>query len=72
VVLRSQLLTLFKEVLQEARLTVIYVTHDLREAVRLADRMAVLENGRLVQIGTLSELQNNPATPFVAGLLAEI
>jgi ABC-type sugar transport system ATPase subunit len=72
VVLRSQLLSVFREVLQEAQITVIYVTHDLREAARLADRMAILEKGRLVQIGNLGDLKNNPATPFVAGLLAEL
>jgi iron(III) transport system ATP-binding protein len=72
VVLRSRLLQVFRDVLQESQVTVIYVTHDLREAARLADRMAILEQGRLVQIGNLGELKNNPATPFVEGLLAEL
>ena len=48
------------------RATMIYVTHDQDEAVTLADRLAVLEQGRLVQVGTVTALSRCPATTFVA------
>jgi multiple sugar transport system ATP-binding protein len=47
----------------------IYVTHDQTEAMTLADRIVVLRDGRVEQIGTPMELYNNPANRFVAGFL---
>ena len=47
----------------------VVVTHDVADALALADRMAVLEEGRVVQTGTLVELSRRPATPYVADLL---
>ncbi|MBU2361040.1 MAG: ABC transporter ATP-binding protein [Alphaproteobacteria bacterium] len=49
--------------------TMIYVTHDQTEAMTLADRIVVLRDGRVEQIGTPMELYNNPANRFVAGFL---
>ena len=46
--------------------TMIYVTHDQEEALSLADRLAIFEEGRLVQVGTPSEVLSQPATAFVA------
>ena len=51
--------------------TVLHVTHDLREAAALADRFAVLEEGRLAQLGRLDELRAAPATPFVRALVLD-
>ena len=48
--------------------TIIFVTHDLFEALRLADRIAVMNAGRIEQVGTPRELIAAPATPFVADL----
>lgn len=50
--------------------TVILVTHDVREAFRMADRLAVMDRGRLVQCGTPAELAARPATAFVRAFLA--
>jgi osmoprotectant transport system ATP-binding protein len=50
--------------------TAVLVTHDLREAARLADRVAVMRAGRLEQVAPFAELAANPATPYVADLLA--
>jgi ABC-type sugar transport system ATPase subunit len=49
--------------------TMIYVTHDQTEAMTLADRIVVLRDGRIEQIGTPLELYNNPANRFVAGFI---
>jgi sulfate transport system ATP-binding protein len=46
-------------------LTSIFITHDQGEAIELADRVAVMRGGRIVQIGTPAELEANPADPFV-------
>ncbi|QIP16362.1 ABC transporter ATP-binding protein [Spirosoma aureum] len=45
--------------------TVVLVTHDVREALELADRIALMDKGRIVQLGTPGELLNHPATDFV-------
>ncbi|WP_367607836.1 ATP-binding cassette domain-containing protein [Legionella sp. W05-934-2] len=49
--------------------TIIFVTHDINEAFRLADRIAILHEGKLQQIGTKEALQTQPATDFVRQLL---
>ena len=48
--------------------TIVFVTHDIFEALTLADRIAVMHQGRLEQIGTKSEIMTSPATDFVRGL----
>jgi ABC-type proline/glycine betaine transport system ATPase subunit len=51
--------------------TVLFVTHDVREAFRLADRVALIEAGRVRQLGTPDELAKNPADAFVRDFLSE-
>ena len=51
-------------------LTIVLVTHDVTEALLLADRVAVLDSGRLLQVGTPAELFAAPADPKVEQLLA--
>ncbi len=50
--------------------TIVFVTHDIFEALTLADRIAILHAGELQQIGTSEEILGNPATPFVRDLFA--
>ena len=52
-----------------ANVTMIYVTHDQVEAMTLADRIAVLRDGLLMQVGTPAELYDNPNSIFVAGFI---
>lgn len=49
--------------------TLVYVTHDQEEAMSIADRMAIMENGRIRQIGTPAEAYDQPQSAYVAGLL---
>jgi multiple sugar transport system ATP-binding protein len=51
--------------------TIIYVTHDYREALGLSDRVAVLRKGVIEQIGTPEEVYHSPATDFVAGFVGD-
>jgi sulfate/thiosulfate transport system ATP-binding protein len=52
-------------------LTTVFVTHDQEEAMELADRVAILNRGRLEQVGTPAEVYDRPATPFVAEFLGD-
>ncbi|WP_270937562.1 sulfate/molybdate ABC transporter ATP-binding protein, partial [Falsiroseomonas oryzae] len=52
-------------------ISTILVTHDQEEAMEMADRVAVMERGRIVQCDTAEALLRDPATPFVAGFLGE-
>ena len=45
--------------------TIVFITHDFDEAIRLADRIAIMYEGRIVQLGTAEELITNPATDYV-------
>ncbi|RNC94956.1 ABC transporter ATP-binding protein [Oceaniradius stylonematis] len=59
-------------ILREMRATTIVVTHDAEEAMRLGDRIALLDRGRIVQAGTADEIYHDPANLFVAGFFSEL
>ncbi len=67
--LRLQMRAELKLLQRELGTTTLYVTHDHDEAMTLAHRIAILENGRLQQVGTPMELYRKPANRFVAGFL---
>src|SRR5437667_6351083 len=67
--LRVQMRIEIKKVHQKVRTTTVYVTHDQVEAMTLADRVVVMNRGRIEQIGTPNELYHKPATRFVAGFI---
>jgi multiple sugar transport system ATP-binding protein len=67
--LRVQMRTEIKKVHQKVRTTTIYVTHDQVEAMTLADRVVVMNHGRIEQVGTPNELYHAPKTRFVAGFI---
>jgi len=67
--LRVQMRIEIKKVHQKVRTTTVYVTHDQVEAMTLADRVVVMNKGRIEQIGTPNELYHKPATRFVAGFI---
>ncbi|SDE67519.1 ABC transporter ATP-binding protein [Kordiimonas lacus] len=58
-----------KELQGRLGLTTIYVTHDQIEALTLSDRIAVMEGGKLVQLGTPEEIYSRPVSPFVADFI---
>ena len=64
-VTRDALQTALRRLAADLGATVVLVTHDLREAAVLADRVAVMDAGRIVQQGPLADVADAPATPFV-------
>ena len=63
--LRQQMRGDLKKLQQALKLTMIYVTHDRLEALELSDHMAIMDGGRLVQLGTPVEIAKNPVNEFV-------
>ena len=59
-------------ILRQSRATAIVVTHDAEEAMRMADRIALLKDGALVQVGTASDIYLNPVSLFAAGFFSEL
>ena len=52
--------------------TIVFITHDFDEAIRLADRIAIMKDGEVIQIGTPEELVVNPATDYVAEFTRDV
>ncbi len=68
-VLKAELVLDVQRLLRDRAMTVLAVTHDRHEAFTMADRVAVLKQGRLVQVGTADELWNAPVDDYVARLV---
>jgi iron(III) transport system ATP-binding protein len=69
--LRERTRTELRMLLKQVGITAIFVTHDQEEAFALSDRIAVLDHGRLEQVGTPETLYHDPATPFVAAFVGK-
>jgi ABC-type Fe3+/spermidine/putrescine transport system ATPase subunit len=69
--LRQEMRTEIRSICRVTGLTTIYVTHDQKEALSLADRIAIMKAGKVVQVGTPAELYTRPTTAFVAQFLGQ-
>lgn len=69
--LRQEMQLELKRLQRELNITFLYVTHDQEEALRLSDRLAVMHQGRVLQVGTPQEIYERPATRFVADFIGE-
>ena len=67
--LRQEMQIELKQIQKEVGITFVYVTHDQEEALTMSDRLAVIANGQIEQIGTPVEVYERPATEFVAGFI---
>ena len=67
--LRQQMQVELKSIQQRVGITFIFVTHDQEEALTMSDRIAVFNEGKIIQVGTPSEIYEKPASPFVAGFV---
>jgi spermidine/putrescine transport system ATP-binding protein len=70
--LRRQMQLELKRIQHELGTTFVYVTHDQEEALAMSDRIAVMDAGRVQQIGTPREVYEQPATPFVADFIGSL
>jgi spermidine/putrescine transport system ATP-binding protein len=61
-----------KRIQEDVGITFVVVTHDQEEAMAMADRIAVMDQGRIEQLGPASEVYDHPATPFVADFIGEM
>jgi multiple sugar transport system ATP-binding protein len=69
--IRAALRSELKQIQQELRQTVLYVTHDQVEAMSMSDRIAVMRDGRLLQVGTPDQVYNRPVDRFVAEFIGD-
>ena len=69
--LRIEMREEIKRIHEQVGTTMIYVTHDQKEALSMADRLAVLDAGRIAQVGDPRTIYNNPNSPLVAGFIGE-
>lgn len=69
--LRRQMQTELKNLQKSLGITFIYITHDQEEALNMSDRIAVMQNGRFVQLGTPSEIYDSPSSVYVAKFVGE-
>jgi spermidine/putrescine transport system ATP-binding protein len=70
--LRKQMQLELKRIQHELGTTFVYVTHDQEEALAMSDRIAVMNEGRVEQIGTPREVYEEPTTPFVADFIGSL
>lgn len=69
--LREEIQHEIRRIHQQTGVTILYVTHDQEEALRLSDRIAVFNKGKIEQVGTGPQLYANPATHFVADFIGD-
>ena len=69
--LRYQMQVEIKEIQRRLGMTVVYVTHDQEEAMNMSDRLAIMNNGRIVQVGPPTQVYEHPHDVFVARFLGE-
>ena len=63
--IRCDLQDLLLEMQTELKKTIIFITHDIDEAMKLGSRIAIMKDGEVVQVGTLAEIRNNPESEYV-------
>ncbi|MCB0364470.1 MAG: ABC transporter ATP-binding protein [Bdellovibrionaceae bacterium] len=69
--LRGKMRQDIRRIQQETKTTVVYVTHDQIEATSMSDRMVIMKDGLVVQVGSPGEVKAHPATPFVQDFLSQ-
>jgi iron(III) transport system ATP-binding protein len=69
--LRLEMRSEIRRVCKEFKLTTVYVTHDQKEALSVSDRMAIMEGGRIVQVGTPQQIYRRPSRKSVADFIGE-
>ena len=69
VALRVKMREEIREIQQKIGITTLFITHDQQEALAISDKIAVMKDGRVLQVGTPMDIYNNPANDFVANFV---
>lgn len=72
VTIQAQIIELMKDIQQKIQTSIVFITHDLGVVANVADRVAVMYGGRIVEIGTADEIFYNPQHPYTWGLLSSM
>src|SRR5690606_5664150 len=72
VTIQAQILDLIKELQEKIGLSIIFITHDLGVVANIADRVAIMYAGRIIEYGTSEEIFFDPRHPYTWGLLASV
>lgn len=72
VTVKAKILDLFLDIRQKTGVSVVFVTHDLGSVARIADRVAVMYAGKIVELGTAEDIFYNPRHPYTWGLLSSL
>ena len=70
--IRRQLQEEFRQLIKDLGKSAVFITHDLEEAIRIGDRIAIMKDGVIIQVGTAEEIVLNPADGYVADFVAGI
>lgn len=70
--IRSEMQDQLLELQRDLQKTIIFISHDLNEAMKLGDRIAIMRNGRIAQIGTATEILTHPADDYIAEFIADV
>lgn len=69
---QAQILALIKEIQSRRRMGTLFITHDFGVVAEIADRVAVMQNGQIVEMGRVEEVLNRPQHPYTRGLIAAV
>ena len=70
--IRRDMQDLLMTLQRDLKRTVVFVTHDLNEAMRMGDRIMIMRNGKVVQLGTAQEILNTPADDYVSEFISDV
>jgi len=70
--IRTQMQDELIELQEKMQKTIVFITHDLDEAIRLGDRIAIMKDGEIIQIGTPEDILTNPATDYVSSFVEKV
>ncbi|MFN4102352.1 MAG: microcin ABC transporter ATP-binding protein, partial [Pararhodobacter sp.] len=70
--IQAQILELLERIQRETGVSMVFITHDLRVAAQLCDRIIVMQKGRIVETGVTAEVFANPQHPYTRNLLSSI
>src|SRR5690606_22506383 len=70
--IRTQMQDELMDLQEKMHRTIVFITHDLDEAIRLGDRIAIMKDGEIIQIGTPEDILTHPATDYVSSFVEKV